>query len=121
MPIYELTSDAITAVETTTLPLQGVRERYDLQRVLRRNIAAIAKDIYVLAEEYREWEDSRRSIDLLALDKEANLVVIELKREDGGHMELQSIRYAAIVSRMTFTQAVDAHASFLELRRCFSL
>jgi len=30
-------------------------------------------------------------------------VAIELKRtEDGGHMELQSTRYAAMVSTMTF-------------------
>jgi hypothetical protein len=47
-----------------------------------------------------DWEDSSRSIDLLCIDKQANLVVIELKRtEDGGHMELQAIRYAAMVSK----------------------
>jgi hypothetical protein len=34
-------------------------------------------------------------------------VVVELKRdEDGGHMELQALRYAAMVSAMTFDQAV---------------
>jgi len=32
-----------------------------------------------------------------------------LKRtEDGGHLELQAIRYAAMVSTMTFDQAVSA-------------
>jgi hypothetical protein len=68
----------------------------------------------VLAEEFCEWDDSRRRIDLLALDRGANLVVVELKRsEDGGHMELQAIRYAAMVSTMTFDQAVAAHAGYL--------
>jgi len=115
VPIYELTRDAINAVEQVNLASQGIRERHDLQRVLRTNITVVAPDTYVLAEEYREWEDSRRSIDLLGLDKEANLVVIELKRtEDGGHMELQSIRYAAMVSKMTFSQAVEAHSGYLE-------
>ena len=53
----------------------------------------------VLAEEFGEWEASRRRIDLLVLDKDANLVVVELKRtDDGGHMELQALRYAAMVS-----------------------
>ena len=34
---------------------------------------------------------------LLCIDREANLVVVELKRtEDGGHMDLQAIRYAAM-------------------------
>jgi hypothetical protein len=56
----------------------------------------------VIAEEFSEWEDSRRRIDLLGGDRDGNLVVIELKRtEDGGHMELQAIRYAAMVSALT--------------------
>ncbi len=36
--------------------------------------------------------------------------------EDGGHMEVQSIRYAAMVSTMTFEQAVEAHRKYLLLR-----
>ena len=33
--------------------------------------------------------------------------MIELKRtDDGGHMDLQAIRYAAMVSSMTFAQAI---------------
>ncbi len=41
-------------------------------------------------------------------------MVIELKRtEDGGHMELQAVRYAAMVSRMTFDRAVDVYARYL--------
>lgn len=70
-----------------------MREREDLQRLLRTNIAVLGDDLYVLAEVFGEWEDSSRRIDLLAIDTEANLVVIELKRtHDGGHMELQAIR-----------------------------
>lgn len=88
-------------------------ERGDLQRLLRTQIDVIAPGTMVLAEEFSEWEDSRRRIDLLCLDRDANLVVVELKRtEDGGHMDLQAVRYAAMVSAMRFEQAVDAHARF---------
>lgn len=79
----------------------------DLQRLLRENIPVIAPDTLVLAEEYGEWDVSRCRIDLLGIERDANLVAIELKRpEDGGHMELQAIRYAAMVSTMTFDEAV---------------
>jgi hypothetical protein len=95
--------------------LAGLHERRDLQRLLRENVEVIAPDTLVISEEFGDWEDSRRRIDLLALDKNANVVVIELKRtEDGGHMELQAVRYASMVSTMTFEQAVDAFATYLK-------
>jgi len=71
----------------------------------------------VVSEEFGDWEDSRRRIDLLGIDKAANLVVIELKRtEDGGHMELQAIRYAAMVSKMTFDRLVEV-STIISLHR----
>jgi len=114
MPTYELNSDRIVKIKETTFAQAGLDERKDLQRLLRNQIEVIAPDTLVIAEEFGEWEDSRRRIDLLGLDKEANLVVIELKRtEDGGHMELQAIRYAAMVSTMIFDKAVEVYRDYL--------
>jgi hypothetical protein len=116
MPIYEIMADNLRKIEETTFGAAGVRERDDLQRLLRSHIDVISPGdpLLVIAEEFGEWEDSRRRIDLLAVDKAANLVVIELKRtEDGGHMELQALRYAAMVSTMTFENAVEVYAAFL--------
>jgi len=67
----------------------------------------------VVAEEFGEWTDGQRRIDLLGIDKEANLVVIELKRTiDGGHMDLQALRYAAMVSTMTFARLVEIYTEY---------
>jgi hypothetical protein len=49
VPIYELTRDAIVPVDQVKLASQGIRERDDLQRLLRTNIAA------VLAGESNVW------------------------------------------------------------------
>src|SRR5687768_8180281 len=122
MAIYKVSNEKLEKVATTKFSSNGIRERDDLQRLLRTQIEIISPDTLVIAEEFGEWEDSRRRIDLLGLDKDANLVVIELKRtDDGGHMELQALRYAAMVSTMTFDQAVDVFASYLRacLRRSF--
>lgn len=114
MPIYEFTQDAINRITETTFSTEDFKERGDLQRLLRDNVEVIAPDTLVIAEEFGEWEDSKRRIDLLGLDRSANLVVIELKRtEDGGHMELQAIRYAAMVSTMTFEHAVRTFGEYL--------
>ncbi len=94
----------------------GWRERGDLQRLLSAPIEALEPGLLVLAEEFADWADSARRIDLLCLDIEARLVVVELKRDDdGGHMELQALRYAAVVSTMTFDQALSTFARFRKL------
>ena len=114
MAIYHITQDGLKPIERTTFATQGIRERDDLQRFLREQIEVLSPETLVIAEEFGEWEDSRRRIDLLGIDKIGNLVVIELKRtEDGGHMELQSIRYAAMVSTLTFQRVVSIYQDFL--------
>lgn len=114
MPIYELSDTGIKPLQKTTFADQGIRERQDIQRLLREQIEIISAQTMVIAEEFGDWDASRRRIDLLCMDKDANLVVIELKRtEDGGHMELQAIRYSAMISTMTFDQVVEAHKSYL--------
>lgn len=117
MPIYELTQEALAPVPETSFSVEQLTERGDLQRLLRDRIDVVAPGCLVLAEEFGSWDDSRRRIDLLSLDRNANLLVVELKRTaDGGLMDLQAVRYAAMVSTMTFDQAVDAHAAYLDQR-----
>jgi RecB family endonuclease NucS len=99
MPLYEVTDDGLQQRPPAGFASLEMYERHDLQRLLRDEIAALGEDLLVIAEEFGNWQDARRRIDLLALDKEGRLVVIEIKRsDDGGHMELQALRYAAMVS-----------------------
>ena len=114
MTLFEMKDELFRPITEASFSDMNVRERGDLQRLLRTQIEVIDNELYVLAEEFSDWEDSKRRIDLLALDKQANLVVIELKRtSDGGHMELQAVRYASMISSMTFEQAVRVHGAFL--------
>jgi hypothetical protein len=114
MALYEITPSRIEEISQASFTELKLKERGDLQRLLRSQIEVLGDELYVIAEEFGEWSESRRRIDLLAIDKEANLVVVELKRtNDGGHMELQAIRYASMVSTMTLERAIEIHAGYL--------
>lgn len=110
-----MSDDTLTQLPPTDFATEGIWERRDLQRVLRDNIHAIDDTLLVVAEEFGDFDGSDRRIDLLCVDRSARLVVVELKRTaDGGHMELQALRYAAMVSAMTFDQLADTYARHLE-------
>ena len=119
MAIYRMVGDKadLAQVPVTSFGQTGVMERQDLQRILRDKPEILEDGLFILAEEFSNWQGSGRSIDLLALDQTGRLVVIELKRgETGEHMDLQAIRYAAMVSPLTLKQAIDAHQSYLNKR-----
>ncbi len=115
MALFELTTGgAIAKVPSTSFAAEMVLERADLQRALRSHIDVLDANLLVVAEEFGDFADVRRRIDLLCVDREGQLVVVELKRtEDGGHMELQALRYAAMVSAMTFDQLADTYERFI--------
>jgi hypothetical protein len=113
MAIYELNDEQLIPVAETSFAAENIYERKNIQQLLRAHIEVLDESLMVIAEEFGEWLDSSRRIDLLCIDTDANLVVVELKRtEDGGHMELQALRYAAMISAMTFEQLVETHARF---------
>ena len=116
MPLYRWNDANLEPVPPTTFEAEQLQEA-NLQRLLRDQPEVLEEGLFIVAEEFSNWQDSSRSIDLLALDSEGNLVVVELKRtQTGDHSELQAIRYAAMVANMRLDQIVDAHRAYLAKR-----
>ena len=116
MPLYLWNADNLEPVSPTTFEAESIQEA-ELRRLLRDQPDVLEDGLFIIAEEFSNWQDSGRSIDLLALDNDGRLVVIELKRtQTGDHSELQAIRYAAMVSTMTLEQIIDAHRDYLAKR-----
>jgi hypothetical protein len=115
MTIYSFENNELQHIKLTSFNREGILERQHLQSAIKKQINVVSPDCLIISEEFSEWSDSQRRIDLLAIDKDANLVVIELKRnETGEHMELQAIRYAAMVSTLTFSRAVEIYKKYLK-------
>lgn len=111
MGLHRISGDSLKPVGATTFAALELRERDDLQRLLRDDLSVLDDGLLLIAEEYGDFAGSQRRIDLLALDRSAQLVVIELKRTaDGGHVELQALRYAAMVSTMTVDHLIATHS-----------
>lgn len=115
MSLYRIDDRELKAVPTTTFHEQGLQERRDLQKLIINQPNVLGGDMFIVDEEFENWSDSSRRIDLLAIDSDGTLAVIELKRtQDPGHMELQALRYAAMVANITFEQLTEAHQAFME-------
>ncbi len=90
----------------------GLKERFDIQEWIEKTPSILGEELLVIAKEYEL--PSRSRLDLLAIDKQANLVVIELKRDDSGsNVDWQSVKYASYCSNFTHEEIINIYAEYL--------
>jgi len=90
-----------------------LKERYDIQEWIEKTPEIIGEELLII---YKELElPSRIRVDLLAIDKRANLVIIELKRDDSGpNVEWQAIKYASYCSQFLPEYVFKIYAEYLQ-------
>ncbi|MCY4417201.1 MAG: endonuclease NucS [Chloroflexi bacterium] len=118
MAIYKIEDNnkKLVKIDTTSLGEEVVWESA-LRRMLRDRPEVLEDGLLIIAEEFGNWQDVKRRIDLLGLDDAGRLVVIELKRGyTGEQMDLQAIRYAAMVANMSLDDVAEAHQKYLKDR-----
>ncbi len=112
-------------VHQDTKTLQGVpeiefsnhkfRERYDIQEWLEDTPEILTEPLFIIAKEKSCFEGTRELPDLVALDKDGNLVIIELKRDDSGStIEWQAIKYASYYSRFKADTIISIYWEYLK-------
>lgn len=93
----------------------ALREREHLQEWLANQPDALGEDLLIIQKEFDGFADTRERLDLLALDKDGQLVVIENKLDDSGRdVAWQALKYAAYVSSLKTTQVIDIYQSYLD-------
>ena len=117
MAVYRMTGEKFEELPETSFEAENIREREDLQRILRDQPDVLEEGLLIVSDEYGDWQESNRRIDLLALDENGRLVVVELKRSDrDSFMDMQATRYASMVANMTVEQVVEAHRGYIQKR-----
>jgi len=93
----------------------NLRERDHLQEWLANQPDALGEELLIIQKEFDGFDETRERLDLLALDKDGNLVVIENKLDDSGRdVTWQALKYTAYVSGLTTTQVVDIYQQYLD-------
>jgi hypothetical protein len=106
---------AISKIEPGSFVDLNIWERAHIQEWVRTHPEILGEDLLIVSMEFDKFAGSSDRLDLLALDREANLVVVELKRNaSADYADLQTIRYAAMVSSMTIEQLLPYHMAYQE-------
>ncbi|MCY0389902.1 DUF4268 domain-containing protein [Robbsia sp. Bb-Pol-6] len=93
----------------------ALRERDHLQEWLVHQPDALGEEFLILQKEFDGFDETRERLDLLALDKVGNLVVIENKLDDSGRdVTWQALKYTAYVSGLTKAQIIEVHQQYLD-------
>lgn len=98
------TSNRISKLETVSFADLGFGERQHLQEWLANQPDALGEDLLIIQKEFAGFDDTKERLDLLAIDKEGQLVVIENKLDDSGRdVVWQSLKYASYCSTLSKT------------------
>ncbi|SCZ53826.1 protein of unknown function [Epibacterium ulvae] len=92
-----------------------LREREHLQEWLADMPEALGEELLVIQKEFDGFADTRERLDLLALDKDGQLVVIENKLDDSGRdVVWQAIKYAAYCSNLKKAEIIEIFQQYLD-------
>ena len=114
-PMYKLDAKDKQLIPLTPKSFSdlGAMERFDIQEWIEKTPSILGQELLVIAKELSLPSGIR--LDLLAIDKQANLVIIELKRDESGRdVEWQAIKYASYCSNFSPDEIFTYYAQYLQ-------
>jgi hypothetical protein len=113
--IFSVKKDLTTVDKITseTFSELNIWERQNIQEWIREYPEILGEDLLIVSTEFDRFKGSNDRLDVLAIDRDGNLVVVELKRTSlGEYADLQGIRYAAMVSSMTMEDLIPYYTDY---------
>ncbi|MBI5696429.1 MAG: DUF4268 domain-containing protein [Nitrospirae bacterium] len=114
MYLIDKNENRITQIPTQTFSDLGFKEREHLQEWFANNPGALGEELLIIQKEFSGFNDTNERLDLLALDKDGNIVIIENKLDDTGRdVTWQALKYASYCSSLTKEQIRDIYQTYL--------
>jgi len=121
MYILEEQTKELKEISETTFSEHGLKERYDLQEWIDKNPEILAKELgdeeelLIIQKEFSGFDKTNERLDLLALDKNGNLVIIENKLDDSGKdVTWQALKYVSYCSALTKDEIISIYQEYLK-------
>ena len=109
------TSNRIIPLQAKGFAELGFKERQNLQEWLAYQPDALGEELLIIQKEFDGFAGTRERLDLLALDKHGNLVIIENKLDDSGKdVVWQALKYASYCANLTKSQVVGIFRQYLK-------
>ena len=115
--MYKINSqqNRISPLLTKTFSELGFSERHHLQEWLVNTPAVFGEELLIIQKEFAGFDDTKERLDLLAIDKEGNLVIIENKLDDSGRdVVWQALKYAGYCSNLTKNDIIEIYQKYLD-------
>jgi RecB family endonuclease NucS len=115
MYIIDKAQNRIKKLEQKSFTELGFKERQHLQEWLAYNPKSLGEELLIIQKEFDGFMDTNERLDLLAVDKTGNLVIIENKLDDTGRdVTWQVLKYASYCSTLTKDQIKNMYQQFLD-------
>lgn len=114
MYIIDRNKNRISKLKQKTFSELKFRERDHLQEWIANNPTSLGEELLIIQKEFSGFSETNERLDLLALDKLGNLVIIENKLDDSGKdVTWQGIKYASYCASLTKQDILKIFQDFL--------
>ncbi|PIB31216.1 hypothetical protein BFP78_12385 [Gaetbulibacter sp. 5U11] len=104
----------ISKLKQKTFAELKFRERDHLQEWIANNPSSLGEELLIIQKEFSGFSETNERLDLLALDKLGNVVIIENKLDDSGKdVTWQAIKYASYCASLTKQDIIKIYQDFL--------
>ena len=107
-------SKTLQSVKEINFSDHSFKERYDIQEWLETTPSILGEKLLIIAKDKTYFEGTRERPDLVGIDKDGNIVIIELKRDDSGSdTHWQAIKYTSYWARFSVPDILSVYADYI--------
>lgn len=107
-------SKTLQSVKEINFSDHSFQERYDIQEWLETTPSILGEKLLIIAKEKTYFQGTRERPDLVGIDKDGNIVIIELKRDDSGSdTHWQAIKYTSYWAQFSVPNILSVYANYI--------